>query len=104
MVMNIERSSGNVFRDIGFGPKEAQSLRLRAQLMVELRRMIQARKLTQNSAAKLFGVTQPRISDLVRGKINLFSIETLVDMLTRAGIQVQLRFAPSRRHPRHQAA
>ena len=102
--MNIERSSGNVFRDLGFGPKEAQSLRLRAQLMVELRRMIQARKLTQNSAAKLFGVTQPRISDLARGKIKLFSIETLVDMLTRAGIQVQLRLAPSRRHPRHQAA
>ncbi|MGA3228339.1 MAG: helix-turn-helix transcriptional regulator [Candidatus Binatus sp.] len=102
--MNIERSSGNVFRDIGFGPKEAESLRLRAQLMVELRRLIQARKLTQNSAAKLFGVTQPRISDLVRGKINLFSIETLVDMLTRTGIQVQLRLAPSRRHPRHQAA
>jgi predicted XRE-type DNA-binding protein len=104
MVMNIARSSGNVFRDVGFGPKEAESLRLRAQLMVELRRLIQARKLTQNSAAKLFGVTQPRISDLVRGKINLFSIETLVDMLARAGIQVQLRFAPSRRHPRHQAA
>ncbi len=104
MAMNIERSSGNVFRDLGFGPKEAESLRLRAQLMVELRRLIQARKLTQNSAAKLLGVTQPRISDLVRGKINLFSIETLVDMLTRAGIQVQLRFAPSCRPARHQAA
>ncbi len=104
MAMNIERSSGNVFRDLGFGPKEAESLQLRAQLMVELRRLIQARKLTQNSAAKLLGVTQPRISDLVRGKINLFSIETLVDMLTRAGIQVQLRLAPSRRPARHQAA
>jgi predicted XRE-type DNA-binding protein len=102
--MNIERSSGNVFRDLGFGPKEAESLRLRAQLMVELKRLIRARKLTQNSAAKLLGVTQPRISDLVRGKIDLFSIETLVDMLTRAGIRVQLRLAPARRHPRHQAA
>ena len=104
MVMNIERSSGNVFRDVGFGPKEAESLRLRAQLMVEVQRLIQVRKLTQNSAAKLLGVTQPRISDLVRGKIELFSIETLVDMLTRAGIRVQLRFAPSRQRPRHQAA
>ena len=102
--MNIERSSGNVFGDLGFGPKEAESLRLRAQLMVELKRLIQARKLTQNSAAKLFGVTQPRISDLVRGKIDLFSIETLVDMLTRAGIRVQLRLAPARRPARHQAA
>jgi len=101
--MNLERSSGNVFRDLGFAPKEAESLQLRARLMAELKRLIQARKLTQNSAAKLFGVTQPRISDLVRGKIELFSIETLIDMLTRAGIRVQLRLAPARRPPRHQA-
>ena len=97
MVMNIERSSGNVFRDLGFRPQEAESLRLRAQLMAELRRAIQTRKLTQNSAAKLFGITQPRISDLVRGKIDLFSIESLVDMLTCAGIRVQLRLLPTRR-------
>jgi predicted XRE-type DNA-binding protein len=103
-VMTIERSSGNVFRDLGFEPKEAESLRLRAQLMAELKRLIQARKLKQNSAAKLFGVTQPRISDLVRGKIDLFSIETLVDMLSRAGIRVQLRLAPVRGATRHQAA
>ena len=102
--MNIERSSGNVFRDLGFGPQEAESLRLRAQLMAELSRLIQTRELTQSSAAKLFGVTQPRISDLVRGKIDLFSIETLVEMLTRAGIRVQLRLAPVRRARRHQAA
>lgn len=102
--MNIERSSGNVFRDLGLGPEEAESLRLRAQLMAELKRLIQERKLTQKSAAKLFGVTQPRISDLVRGKIDLFNIETLVDMLTRAGVRVQLRLVPGRRHPRHEAA
>jgi predicted XRE-type DNA-binding protein len=102
--MKIERSSGNVFRDLGFAPKEAESLRLRAELMVELTRVIQSRKLTQNSAAKLFGVTQPRISDLVRGKIDLFSIETLVDMLTRAGIRVRLNLAPARRSQRHKAA
>jgi predicted XRE-type DNA-binding protein len=104
MVMTIERSSGNVFRDLGFDAKEAESLRLRAQLMAELKLLIQSRKLRQNSAAKLFGVTQPRISDLVRGKIDLFSIETLVDMLSRAGIRVQLRLAQARRRPRHQAA
>ena len=98
--MTIERSSANVFRDLGFEAEEAESLRLRAQLMTELKRLIKARKLTQNSAAKLFGVTQPRISDLVRGKIDLFSIETLVDMLIRAGIRVQLRLLPTR----HQAA
>jgi len=74
MTMKIEQSSGNVFRDVGFGPKEAESLRLRAQLMVEVTRLIQARKLTQRAAANLLGVTQPRISDLIRGKIDLFSI------------------------------
>ncbi len=103
--MKIERSSGNVFRDLGFEPKEAESLRLRAQLMAELKRLIEAHKLTQRSAAKLFGVTQPRVSDLVRGKIELFSIEALVNMLTRAGIRVRLRLAPARRcAARHQAA
>ena len=53
MTMKIEQSTGNVFREIGFGPKEAESLRLRAQLMVEVTRLIRARKLTQRAAAKL---------------------------------------------------
>jgi predicted XRE-type DNA-binding protein len=97
--MKVERSTGNVFRDLGFGPKEAEGLRLRAELMVELKRLIQARKLTQSSAAKLFGVTQPRVSDLVRGRIDLFSIEALVNMLARAGRRVELRFASSGRNP-----
>lgn len=81
--MKVERSSGNVFRDLGVGPKEAESLRLRAELMVELKRLIKARKLTQSVAAKLFGVAQPRVTDLVRGRIDLFSIEALVNMLAR---------------------
>jgi predicted XRE-type DNA-binding protein len=104
MAMKIERSSGNVFRDLGFEAKEAESLRLRAELMAELRRLIKARNLTQSAAGKLFGVTQPRISDLVRGKIDLFSIETLIDMLTRAGIRVQIRLRGARSSPRHEAA
>jgi len=102
--MKIEQSSGNVFRDIGFGPKEAESLRLRAQLMVEVRRLIRARKLTQRAAAKLLGVTQPRISDLIRGKIDLFSIDTLVNMLARSGMRVQLRISVLERRRRAQAA
>lgn len=93
MTMKIEQSSGNVFRDVGFGPKEAEGLRLRAQLMVEVRHLIRTRKLTQRAAAKLLGVTQPRISDLIRGKIDLFSIDTLVNMLARGGMRVQLRIS-----------
>jgi len=82
-----------VFRDFGLEAKEAESLRLRAELMVEVRRLIEARKLTQRAAANLLGVTQPRVSDLIRGKIDLFSIDTLVNMLARAGMRVQLRIA-----------
>ena len=102
--MKIERSTGNVFRDLGFGAKEAESLRLRAELMLEVRRLIRARKLTQRSAAALLGVTQPRISDLIRGKIDLFSIDTLVNMLARGGMRVQLRIFGVDRRRRAQAA
>lgn len=101
MGIKIQRSRGNVFRDLGFGPEEAESLRIRSELMVQIRRLIERRKLTQTAAAKLFGVTQPRISDLVRGKIELFSIDTLVDMLARAKVKVQLRV---RRSGEHEAA
>ena len=75
MKAKVQRSTGNVFRDLGFGAEEAESLRLRAALMVEIRRLMKARRLTQTVAAQLFGVTQPRMSDLVRGKIDLFSLD-----------------------------
>lgn len=90
MTLKIQRSSGNVFRDVGFGPEEAEHLRIRADLMIEVRRLIKARRLTQARAAKLFGVTQPRISNLVRGRIDLFSVDTLIDMLAQAGVRVNL--------------
>ncbi len=83
-------SSGNVFTDLGFAPDEAEHLKLRAQLMGAVRHVIEQRQLTQAQAAKLLGVTQPRISDLMRGKIDLFSIDTLVSMLAQAGMHVGL--------------
>ena len=88
MTAKLRRSSGNVFRDLGFTAEA--SLSLRADLMIQIRRLIEGRRLTQAAAAKRFCVTQPRISDLVRGKIDLFSIDTLVDMLARAGVRVRL--------------
>jgi predicted XRE-type DNA-binding protein len=96
MSIKTQRSSGNILRDLGFGPEEAESLRIRSELMVQIRLLIERRKLTQAAAAKLFRVTQPRISDLVRGKIELFSIDTLVDMLARAKVKVQLRVQRTR--------
>jgi predicted XRE-type DNA-binding protein len=86
----ITRSSSNVFADLGFSPDEAEHLRLRAQLMGAIRDVMQRRELTQTQAAELFGCTQPRISDLVRGKIELFSIDILVSMLAQAGVHVGL--------------
>lgn len=72
-------------------PQEAANLRLRSALMMTLQKYLKDAKLTQNDAASLFGVTQPRVSDLMRGKIDLFSVDMLVNMATAAGIDVQLR-------------
>ena len=87
----LRKSSGNVFRDLGFPSKEAENLKIRADLMIELIRFIETQKLTQARTARLLGTTQPRISDLVRGKIELFSIDSLVEMLGRTGSRVTLR-------------
>ncbi len=90
MTDKITPSAGNVFEDLGFPKEEAENLKVRAALMSSIRRLIEAEQLTQASAAKLFGVTQPRISDLVRGKIELFSIDGLVNMLAAAGHRVEV--------------
>jgi predicted XRE-type DNA-binding protein len=89
MAPKILQSTGNVFRDLGFPREEAENLKVRADLMIQISKLIRSRRLTQAQAAALFGVTQPRVSDLVRGKIERFSIDTLVAMLGHAGVQVQ---------------
>jgi len=90
MTTKMRRSSGNVFRDLGFSHEAAENLKIRTDLMIRLSQLIESRGLTQADAAVLFGVTQPRISDLVRGKIDRFSIDTLVAMLGQAGVRVQI--------------
>jgi predicted XRE-type DNA-binding protein len=72
-------------------PQQAASMKARSALMIELQEYIKASGMTQKQAADQFGVTQPRISDLVRGKIELFSLESLVDMATAAGMKVEVR-------------
>lgn len=84
-----QRGSGNVFRDLGFPQPEAENLLLRAQLMSEIREA--ARGMTQSEAAKQLGVTQPRVNDLLRGKIDKFSLDALVNMLAKAGMRVEMR-------------
>ncbi len=80
----------SVWDAISDSTAEAENMKLRLALMMELKGVIERRKLSQASAAKLLGVTQPRISDLMRGKINLFSLDMLVTMLSAAGLRVSL--------------
>lgn len=72
-------------------PAQAENMKLRSSLMIALQDHIAQAGMSQSQAAKAFGVTQPRISDLMRGKIDLFAIDSLVNMLTTAGLRVELR-------------
>jgi predicted XRE-type DNA-binding protein len=90
MATKVRRSSGNVFRDLGLSDAEAENLRIRSELIARLRKVIENQGLTQARAARLLGVTQPRVSDLIRGRIELFSIDTLVNMLAKAGVRVTM--------------
>ncbi|MCK9188583.1 XRE family transcriptional regulator [Acidithiobacillus sp.] len=69
----------------------AENMKLRSQLMMSLKSHITRTKINQARAAELFGVTQPRVSDLMRGKIDLFSLDVLVNMATAVGLHIELR-------------
>ena len=86
----LYKSSGNVFEDIGFAKPEAERLALLSMLAIEIEKYIKAHNLTQAEAARRFAVSQPRISNLLNGKFHLFSIDTLIEMLLRVGIQVKI--------------
>lgn len=75
---------------------EAASMKLRAEIAIQIIERMQARKLTQAKAAEMIGVTQPRISDLMRGRLNLFSLDALVDMADRVGLQTRVVVSPKR--------
>ena len=77
----LTRSNRNVFRDLGFPPREAEHLLIRSDLMIRLQEVITSRGLTQAKTAGILRVSQPRVSDLLRGRIDLFSTDTLIDML-----------------------
>ena len=92
--VQLTRGSDNVFEDAGFEAEEAANLKVRADLLLDLRQYIQARGWTQAEAAAFFGETQPRISNLLKGEISRFSIDKLINMLARAGIRVRLETKP----------
>ncbi len=91
MSETIVNSSGNIFIDLGYSPDEAAILQIRADLMADLRKFIKAKRLTQTKAAEIFGVSQSRVSDLIRGKWERFSLEMLITLATRAGMHVTLK-------------
>lgn len=92
---HVTPADGNVFADLGFGPEEAENLLLRADLMIEVAKRIDG--MTQVKAAELLGVSQPRVSGLRRGKISLFTIDALVNMLARAGMRTTVTVTRSKK-------
>lgn len=93
MKKKTTKSSGNVFIDLGFDPAEAAVLQMRANLMSDLRRYIEKQKFTQAAAAKRLGIAQSRVSDLVCGKWDKFSLEMLITLEVRIGRTIRVEFA-----------
>jgi predicted XRE-type DNA-binding protein len=86
----ISLSSGNVFSDLGFDPAEAAVLKLRADLMLKIKQHLLDRKINQTEAAKLLQVSQSRVSDLMKGKFNKFSLDMLAKLAERLGLHCAL--------------
>lgn len=93
MTEPVVDSSGNVFADLGFGPAEAAILQMRAQLVIDLQAFIQSSGMTQAQVAEKLQITQSRVSDLMRGKWDKFSLEMLITLEARAGRRVTLELA-----------
>lgn len=91
--MTISKGYSNVFEALEDDPAVAQNLKIRSELMISLRKYREDKGLDQKKAAEIFGVHQPRISDLIRGEIDKFTIDMLVNMLARVGIIVKLEAA-----------
>lgn len=95
MGLKSVKSTGDVFQDLGFSREESTNLRLRSICMIEFRRYVLDRGLTQAEAAKAIGASQPRVSDLMKGKIDKFSLDFLVNALSSLGIAVDLHTEPA---------
>lgn len=93
--MSEEQTFASIWDAIEDTPAEAENMKLRSALMRALEAHIRTKGLSQTQAAKMFGVTQPRVSDLLRGKINLFGLDTLVNMAVAAGLHVEMRVLES---------
>ncbi len=88
--LKIIKGSDNVFRDLVFPEGEAQNLLLRTDLMIKIEQLVKKSGATQSEAAKMLGLTQPRLNALLKGRIEKFSLDALVNMLARAGMEVKM--------------
>jgi predicted XRE-type DNA-binding protein len=86
-----EKRFASVWEAIEDTPAQAENMKLRSVLIMALKDHIARAELSQSEAAKLLGMTQPRISDLLRGKIELFGLDTLVNMIGAAGLHIEMR-------------
>lgn len=91
--ITITDSSGNVFLDLGFPPAEAEVMKLRADVMIRLEQHLRAQGWTQAETARRLGVTQPRISRLLKGKWEDFSLDMLLTLAARAGLHPSVNLA-----------
>ena len=89
--ITITESCGNVFLDLGFPPAEAEVMKLRAEVMLRMEQHLRAQGWSQTEAARRLGVTQPRISRLLKGKWEDFSLDMLLTLAARAGLHPSLR-------------
>lgn len=89
--LKLTRGSGNIFLDLGFSKDEAENLKLRAELMMKIENFYRLSEMTQAEAARQLGLTQPRLNDLLKGKIDKFSLDALVNMLAKAGMRVEMK-------------
>jgi predicted XRE-type DNA-binding protein len=91
---DVETGTGNVFADLGY--PDAKERTLKVKLAMEVNRILAERALPQDRVASLLGIRQPHVSDLVRYRLNRFSVERLMDFLARLGKDVEIRIAPRR--------
>ena len=88
--LKMTKGGDNVFRDLGFPEGEAQNLLLRTDLMIKIEQLVKKSGLIQSEAAEMLCITQPRLNDLLKGRIEKFSLDALVNILASAGMQVKM--------------
>ena len=97
--VEVHRGSDNVFADLGLA--DAEKLKIKTGLVIEIRKAMRSRKLTQQEAAKLMGITQPKVSDMMRGDFTNLSERKLMDCLTRLGYDIEITVRPAKAEVGH---